>query len=482
MDDSKKPDNTPDSAVEFKVYLSHDRTEVLLDCSNPYSNIDTVVIDIIKNLEALELPEIPPAETLRELILKSAEPDENLKGWAFLCGTKAVQPVHGTIQWTRQFFEEGWVIDKDTDAIDFREKVSKCSVRRNELLARRAEAMDGSPGVDVFGNPVPVDKAEKATLRCGKGVSEVLQDNLASYYSELDGRVSFKDNTVNVDEVFAVHGNIDLKRGNIYHTGSLTVDGDVREGCKVEVDGDIIVKGLMEPSDVKCGGDLTVAGGIIGDDEHRIEVGGKVEAKYIRDAHVSAGGNVIVVAQISHSVVRSLGYVLVPKGRIIGKTITSMQGIRVETAGGPSGTKTLLVVGIDYTLQDQIDLYLEKISHMEALLAPVEAALKNTEKSKEEKTPAQAIVIENLSEKQMRIGQSIAMEYLQVEKLKLSHPVSSNPYVVMLKEVWSGTAFDLSGFKTLIKRSIDKPRIAVLKETRARVMPLGDSNMPPDEI
>jgi len=482
LEEPIKADSPDKEDLKFRVYLSADRTEVLLDCPNPLSNIDALVVDILKEFEFLELPQTPPPDTLRKIILDSAEPEENLIDHPLIRNTKPIHPIHGTVKWTRNFFEDGWVIDKDTDTIDFREKVAKCSVRRNELLARKAEPEEGTPGVDVFGNSVPVSKAEKANLRCGKGVSEVQQDNLTSYYSDLNGRVSFKDNTLSVDEVFAVHGDIDLKSGNIYHTGSIIVDGDIRDGANVEVDGDILVKGLLEPSCIRCGGDLTVAGGIIGDEDHRIIVGGKIEAKYIRDAHVSAEGNIVVVGQISHSMVRTQSHVLAPRGRIIGGTTIAKKAIRIETAGGPSGTKTLLNVGIDYSLQDRIDVFLGKIGHMEAMLAPVEAALKNAEKSKEEKTSAQTMVVENLSEKRMLIGQSITMEYMQIEELKQDIQIEANPYVVMLKEVWSGTTIDLSQHKVVVKRSISKPRIALLKGTRARIMPLGESNMPPDEV
>ena len=69
MENITNQDLSDNSSLEFSVYLSPDRTEVLLDCPDPLSNIDLIVTDILQGFESLELPETPPKDSLRKIIL-----------------------------------------------------------------------------------------------------------------------------------------------------------------------------------------------------------------------------------------------------------------------------------------------------------------------------------------------------------------------------------------------------------------------------
>lgn len=481
-EDLKTQETTGEAAFELAVRLSEDRTEVLLDCPDPLVRLSSNVELILAEFDAMDLPEYPDRETLEKMLREMAVPGRDLEDQVLIRGKKPNPPVHGTLHWSRDYFAVGWVIDEETDTIDYREKISNCSVRRNELLVRRFEPKEGEAGCDVYGNPIPVAKPESCNIRCGKGVAERVDEGVASIYAATDGRVTFKDNVVSVDEVYAINGDVDLKSGNIHHTGSITVSGDIRNSALVEAEGDIVVKGLIEQCNIRCGGNLIVAGGLIGDKDHDIIVAGDVEARYIRDADLRSNGDVLVVREISHSQVRSQGRVKVPKGRIVGGDTVALQGICVATAGAPSGAHTTLRAGVDFSLQDRIQLFLEKISRLEASLAPVEAALKNAEVSRKEPTTAVVEVIDNLARKRMLIGQSITMEYMRVEELTSNTEELAVPYVIMTREVWSGTTVYLGESQTRVTRSLHKPRIAVLKDTRVRVVPLGEANMPEGDL
>ena len=53
--------------------------------------------------------------------------------------------------------------------------------------------------------------------------------------------------------------------GPVIHEGSLIIKGDVAPGSKIHATGDITVIGFIESSTVKCGGNLYVSKGIIGE-------------------------------------------------------------------------------------------------------------------------------------------------------------------------------------------------------------------------
>jgi len=480
--DMKNPPQEVATLSGPRVYLSADRSEVLLDCPDPLAKLSVNVVMILAGFEDLDLPDYPDRGALEEMLRSLAQPGEDLEGRALIQGKKPVPPVHADLKWAREFFAVGWVIDPTTGSINFREKVSNCSVRRNELLGRRFEPQDGKVGKDVYGTPIPAVKAESVPVRCGKGVVERKDEGVTSYFAEFDGRVTFKDNTVSVDEVYTITGDVDLKSGNIRHTGSITISGDIRNGASVEADGDIVVKGLVEQCTIRCGGNLIVAGGIIGDEKHSIEVGGMLEARYIREADIRVEGDILVMREIIHSRVRTRGSVKVPRGRIAGGETIALRGIRVATAGAPSGARTILRAGIDHGLAGRIQVFLEKISRLEASLAPVEVALKNAEHSQDQHSENINQVVEDLAEKRMRIGKAISLEFMRIEDLNRNTEKVAVPFVVMTESLWSGTTIYLGESHTKAPRSIAKPRLATLKDTRARIIPLGENNRPEGDL
>lgn len=145
----------------------------------------------------------------------------------------------------------------------------------------------------------------------------------------------FTDGTLSVDEVYQVTGHVGMASGNIHHPGSVTVTGDVLAGSVIDAEGDVVIGGVIEEALITCGGNLTVGGGILGGEHQIIRAGGNIEAKFINESDVAAGGDIVVAKQISHSRVRSLGSVKVPKGRIAGGTTIALLGIRMGTAGSP---------------------------------------------------------------------------------------------------------------------------------------------------
>ena len=467
-------------AVEFRLRPSHDQVAVLLDCPDPLASLDSWVSRIYLGLQQMDLPEYPNPTAIKALLTHCCTPGQDLLGHTLIMGQAPILSVDARLAWSREYFAEGWIVDEKTGRIDYREKVENCSVVRNELLLRLHHAVDGQPGQDIFGTKIPVEKAEKLRVRCGKGVSELDEGPSTAYYADLDGRVRFADNAVTVDEVYQVNGNVGLATGNIHHTGSVTINGDVLADTIIEAQGDVVVKGLVEGATIVCGGTLTVAGGILGGEGHKIRAGCNVEAKYIRSADVAAPGDILVAKEIAHSRVRCLGSVLVPSGRIAGGTTIALRGIRVGTAGAPGATDTVLMAGVDYSLQAQIDLYHEKIARLEATLKPVENALRNAGAADRDLSEGIQQVVESMAFKRMNIKNAISRQYQRVEKLMSVSKEEAGFHVVMYKEVWSGTTIWLGDGKTRVKSSILKPRIALLREDRVRVLPLGDDNLPPE--
>ena len=75
---------------------------------------------------------------------------------------------------------------------------------------------------------------------------------------------------------------------------------------------------------------------------------------------------------------------------------------------------------------------------------------------------------------------ALADEQTTLKRLIRESRLQAVHEVVMYEAVWSGTRIHLGEFKTVLRSSIQKPRIAQLRQTRVRILPLGEGNMPRD--
>jgi len=482
--DQELLDNQPagvptDEVPEYRLHISKDRVSVLLDCPDPHHETNDLIYRILSDFKKLEIPEYPDSEILETILKASCQPGQSLFEHAIMMGQAVCPTINGKLEWTRDFFAEGWEVDEETGAIDFWAKCESRSVKAGELLVCLHHPVEGLPGLNVFGNEIPVTKPTKVKLRSGKNVETSEENGIVFYTSTCDGRVRFADGTVAVDDVYNIKGNVSLETGNIVHSGAVMIQGDVVAGATLEVEGDIIVKGMLEPCDIKCGGSLTVAGGIVGDEDHSIQLDGDLVARYISESTIEVAGDILVGNEISHSNISCLGRIKVPKGRIAGGKTTAFRGIRVSEAGASGSSDTLLVAGLDYTLAGKVHWHNEKILKLEEAHEKIDIALSKG-RHKKNTTSEELKTLNNFKMKLVAISQAIADEHATVQKLKVAAVNEALEEVIITKELWSGTTIQLGKDKLMVRSSVLKPRIAQKKKRKVVINPLGEGNMPED--
>ena len=464
---------------EYCLNISKDRVSVLVDCPNPHNDTNNLVQRILADFNSMEIPEFPDAEILTSILTSSCKPGQDLRDHTIIMGQTVSPSINGSLEWARDFFAEGWEVDKETGAIDFWAKCESRSVVAGELLVTLHHPIDGVPGLNVFGNEIPVSKPTKVKLRSGKNTTMDEEDGLVIFKAACDGRVRFADGTVSVDDVYIITGNVSLETGNIVHAGAVMIQGDVGAGATLEVEGDIIVKGMLEPCNIKCGGSLTVAGGIVGEEGHSIELGGDLVARYISEAFIEVTGDVLVGNEVSHSQILCLGRVKIPKGRIAGGKTLALKGIRVSEAGASGSSDTHLVAGTDYTLRDKVRWHNEKVIKLEEAQDKIQGALEQGQR-KRKPSGEEIKSFEYFKRKIATIAQAIADELMVIQKLKVTAAESAVEEVLITKELWSGTIIQLGKDKTTVRSSVLKPRIAQRRKRKVVIGPLGDGNMPDD--
>ncbi|MCP4644649.1 MAG: DUF342 domain-containing protein, partial [bacterium] len=355
----------PEVQEEFDLRVTDDRLAVLLDCTVEGDRFDKVAERVEGALRGLSVAVVPERAQLTQRLIATCVEDEQgkaIRGLKVIEGTPPTQPRHGKVIWAGDFFSSGFVIDEETGTIDYREKKAQPAVEKGQLLAHLIPRKEGHDGLDVFGKRVPAPRAQPVRLRAAGGVELDEEENTCT--AAQDGRVRYIDNMLTVDQIYSVDGSVGLGTGNITHPGALIIEEDIETGVRVKADGDISVGGIIESADLETGGDLDVRGGITGRLQNPIRAAGHVQARFILEAEVSAGQDIMVANEIIHSKLRSQSAVCMPHGRLVGGETYARRLIDVKQAGSDGIIPTMLVVGV---LGEMAQVVAEKEKQMETL-------------------------------------------------------------------------------------------------------------------
>ncbi len=264
----------------------------------------------------------------------------------------------------------GTIIEED-GRIDYKNLNKICNVKTGDLLIEIIPSTEGMVGTDVYGNEIAAKKGNPATIKRGKNVEES-EDGL-KIYAVKDGEVHFENNTIYVDEVITINGNIDNETGNIQFNGKININGSVRSGFKVEAEGDIEVFGVVESATLISKGNIIIHRGVQGNNQAYLHCLGDFKSKYVENANIRSAGNVEADA-ILHSDVIAKNRVVASgrRGLIVGGSIKAGEEVRASILGSGMGTTTIIEVGIDPEEKD----------NYEQLKAEIISIEKNIESSK----------------------------------------------------------------------------------------------------
>ena len=250
--------------------------------------------------------------------------------------------------------------------IDYKDKGYVINVREGDELATYYPAIEPHDGIDIYNNPIPA-KMKETDYKIGSGLKIDFNEN--KVLASTDGVLKIlEDHTVSVVEILIIYGDVDISIGNLDVNGSLEIRGDVHPGLSIKTKKDLWIHGNLEESNVYCAGDLKVSGGIIGNKENEIIVGGNAETSFIRNGAIKAKGNIAIKDFSMNSVLYSgerIEFVNARKGKVIGGKISGFKGISVHTVGNNNAVKTTLVVGIDVGRDETIKKLHTEIKKMD---------------------------------------------------------------------------------------------------------------------
>ena len=245
------------------------------------------------------------------------------------------------------------MVEDSEGRVDYRQVSTIENVAKGTVLARKLLATPGEAGMTVTGRQIPPKAGDDVKIAAGQGVVVSAEDE-NTFVADADGQVVFKDNKLQVLALYEINGDLTMSIGNIDFVGSVIVHGGVPGEFKIKCGEDLLVEGVLDGAEVNAGGKVTVKGGIIGQ-KTRVVAEGEVSSKYIRNAHVESGKNIIVNDAAMHSTLIAGEKILVigAKGLLVGGSSIAGVEVSAKEMGAKMATPTEIEVGENPRLREE---------------------------------------------------------------------------------------------------------------------------------
>jgi uncharacterized protein (DUF342 family) len=214
----------------------------------------------------------------------------------------------------------------------------------------------GTVGRTVTGKNIPAKNGRDIPLPLGENV-HVAEDEV-TILANINGQVVLTNGKINVQPIYTVKGDVNLKTGNIIFLGTVIITGNVDDGFSVKATGNIEVHGTVGKAELDAEGDIIVNQGINGKGASIIRAGRSVWARFIENTQVEAGNMVSVADGIINSRVDAAKRIVCQgkRAHIVGGKLRAAEEISAKILGSPvSGTETILEVGFDPKSKSELE-------------------------------------------------------------------------------------------------------------------------------
>jgi len=250
-------------------------------------------------------------------------------------------------------------------------------VRPGDPLMCRTPPTAGKQGWDITGRAIMPQPGQDIQFASGlQGVeldpeAELDPDNNSLLLAAITGQPKLVPNGVVVEPTLALP-QVDMSTGNMSFDGTINIKGDVKDGMKIRVTGDVFVGGTVEAAEIEADGNIVIKGGVIGHSEHSgdpnevptfnaiIISKGSISAHFAENASMEAGIDIIIEEFSMHNHLTALNRVLVGKsggrkGRIIGGMTSASVLVKTAVIGSSAGFITKIRAGFNPYLQAEQD-------------------------------------------------------------------------------------------------------------------------------
>lgn len=276
--------------------------------------------------------------------------------------------------------------------VDFLELGDFPHIEAGQALVRHHPSTEGKPGRTVTARLVKARNGKNIVFRPKDDSVQLDPEDEHLLIAATSGMPVVYSQGAYVEKVLHFE-QVGIETGHIRFDGSVQVKGNVEPGMKIEVQGDVKVGGLVEAAHIQAGGAIEVSGGVIGrrqcdGDDHPsteesgsdgkdsaagsiddayLKAGTQIKARFVQDATLEAGQEIIIQKQIFHSSIKAGTRVLLPgRGVIVGGVVRAHEMIDVGVSGAMANVSTTLIAGESGDIKTRIADIKDAIDQIES--------------------------------------------------------------------------------------------------------------------
>ncbi len=282
---------------------------------------------------------------------------------------RGTPPQHGENGSVQFFFNPDTTLkprENPDGSVNFKNVELVQAVSAGDKLARLTPPGEGTSGTDIFGRNLPCKSGTPATLPQGAN-TKIAADDPNTLVAGINGNVTYNGAVVEVSEGFIINGDVDFSTGNIQYEKSIVVTGDIKAGFSVNCGGDLQVAGAIEDCAVESGGSVLCKHGFVGQGKGVIEAKGDVNIGFMKNQEIRSRGNVSIAREALNCTIFARKTITISGNPLsaAGGLLFARDTISVHTVGNASGSKTILEIGTDFSLLEEMRKTEESLEEME---------------------------------------------------------------------------------------------------------------------
>lgn len=190
-------------------------------------------------------------------------------------------PKHGSngrINWSTEL--------RPVNAKTMTESKPYVSVDEGQVIGQLIQPTLGQDGRDVRGRPIPAFSGQPVRTDLMEGVR---LDDQGRLVAQKRGVIRQHEQGLCIRQLMVMH-DLNPSHGAIDCPTDTVVEKDIVGQVNLKVHGQLEVHGQVGQADIECAGNMTVHGGIDGENQGRLTIAGTLRSPFIRRTSASIGG------------------------------------------------------------------------------------------------------------------------------------------------------------------------------------------------
>ncbi len=246
--------------------------------------------------------------------------------------------------------QKGKLAEDKYGRVDYKNLNLFLIAHKGDILAERVPHTLGIEGTNIFGDTIKPKPGKPKPVPAGKN-TEIQDENFV--VATIDGQIIEANNKFSIDPRLEIKGDVGVGTGNINFIGAVDIGGNVLQGFAVKATGTVTIKGAVTGGMVE-GFNVFIKGGIIGvDGKGKVVAEEDVQATFVENGTVEAGGEIQISDVVLHSDLRAGVRIVVEgkRGLVTGGYLAAGEEIRAKTIGNQALVASRLIVGVNPSLQ-----------------------------------------------------------------------------------------------------------------------------------